>query len=77
MSRRHRCLGTDSQLVAIRLKEVGGRNGNSSTPQPRDHCARQMLERAEERFGLQPASVTADKSYGTGGFLSWLSPVML
>ena len=32
-----------------------------------------MLERAKERFGLQPASVTADKSYGTGEFLSWLS----
>ena len=36
-------------------------------------AARQMLERAKERFGLQPASVTADKSYGTGEFLSWLS----
>jgi hypothetical protein len=31
-----------------------------------------MLERAKERFGLQSASVTADKSYGTGEFLSWL-----
>jgi transposase len=36
-------------------------------------AARQMLERAKERFGLQPASVTDDKSYGTGEFLSWLS----
>jgi hypothetical protein len=36
-------------------------------------AARQMLERARERFGLQPISVTADKSYGTGEFLSWLS----
>jgi len=36
-------------------------------------AARQMLERTKERFGLQPASVTADKSYGTGEFLSWLS----
>ncbi len=35
-------------------------------------AARQMLERTKERFGLQPASVTADKSYGTGEFLSWL-----
>ncbi|MFZ0593888.1 MAG: transposase [Bryobacteraceae bacterium] len=35
--------------------------------------ARQMLERASERFGLQPTSVTADKSYGTGEFLSWLA----
>lgn len=32
-----------------------------------------MLERAKGRFGLQPASITADKSYGTGEFLSWLS----
>ena len=24
-----------------------------------------MLERAKERFGLQPVSITADKSYGT------------
>jgi hypothetical protein len=36
-------------------------------------AARQMLERAKERFGLQPVSVTADKSYGMGEFLSWLS----
>ncbi len=36
-------------------------------------AARQMLERAKERFGLEPISVTADKSYGTGEFLSWLS----
>jgi len=36
-------------------------------------AARQMLEIARERFGLQPVSVTADKSYGTGEFLSWLS----
>ncbi|MDQ6734931.1 MAG: IS1182 family transposase [Nitrospirota bacterium] len=36
-------------------------------------AARHMLERAKERFGLQPASVTADKSYDTGEFLSWLS----
>jgi transposase len=36
-------------------------------------AARQMLERAKERFGLQPGSVTADKSYGTGEFLAWLS----
>jgi transposase len=36
-------------------------------------AAPQMLERAKERFGLQPASITADKSYGAGEFLSWLS----
>ena len=36
-------------------------------------AARQMLDRAKERFGLQPVSVSADKSYGTGEFLSWLS----
>jgi len=32
-----------------------------------------MLERAKECFGLQPSSVAADKSYGTGEFLSLLS----
>ena len=36
-------------------------------------AARQMLEHAKERFGLRTGSVTADKSYGTGEFLSWLS----
>jgi transposase len=35
-------------------------------------AARQMLGRAKERFGLQPMSLAADKSYGTGEFLSWL-----
>jgi transposase len=50
--------------------------GVIATPARLSHeiiAARQMLERAKERFGLQPASVTADKSYGTGEFLSWLS----
>ncbi len=36
-------------------------------------AARQMSERAKERFGLEPISVTAHKSYGIGEFLSWLS----
>jgi hypothetical protein len=35
-------------------------------------AARQMLDRAKERFGLQPVSLAADQSYGTGEFLSWL-----
>jgi hypothetical protein len=35
-------------------------------------AARQMLTRAKERFGLQPKSLAADKSYGTGEFLHWL-----
>ncbi len=35
-------------------------------------AARQMLERAKERFGLQPPNLAADKSYGTGEFLAWL-----
>jgi hypothetical protein len=30
-------------------------------------AARHMLERAKERFGLQPVSVAADKNYGTDG----------
>jgi len=35
-------------------------------------AARRMLDRLKERFGLQPISLAADKSYGTGEFLSWL-----
>jgi hypothetical protein len=31
-----------------------------------------MLERATKQFRLQPISLAADKSYGTGEFLSWL-----
>src|SRR5579863_6578115 len=31
-------------------------------------AARHMLERVKERFGLQPESVAADKSYGTASF---------
>ncbi len=35
-------------------------------------AARQMLRRVTEQFGLQPVSLAADKSYGTGEFLTWL-----
>jgi hypothetical protein len=35
-------------------------------------AARRMFDRLKERFGLQPISLAADKSYGTGEFLSWL-----
>lgn len=35
-------------------------------------AARRMFDRLKERFGLQPMSLAADKSYGTGEFLSWL-----
>jgi transposase len=35
-------------------------------------AARGMIERAEENHGLKPQRLAADKSYGTGPFLSWL-----
>jgi len=35
-------------------------------------AARGMVERAEENHGLKPQRLAADKSYGTGPFLSWL-----
>jgi len=35
-------------------------------------AARRMLERVESIFGIVPATLGADKSYGTGPFLAWL-----
>jgi len=35
-------------------------------------AAKVMLERAEEAFGFRPNCLGADKSYGTGPFLTWL-----
>ncbi len=35
-------------------------------------AARVMLERTERTFGLRPASLGADKAYGSGAFLAWL-----
>jgi hypothetical protein len=35
-------------------------------------AARGMIERAAEKHGLKPQRLAADKSYGTGPFLSWL-----
>jgi len=35
-------------------------------------AARRMLERVASRFGIAPATLGADKSYGTGPFLAWL-----
>ena len=43
---------------AIRQAEVG--------------AARTMLERTETRFGMKPASLTADSAYGSAGSLAWL-----
>jgi hypothetical protein len=36
-------------------------------------AAKAMLGRVEERHGLQPGRLAADKAYGTGPFLGWLS----
>jgi len=35
-------------------------------------AARRMLEQVEERFGLRPHRLGADKAYGSGEFLAWL-----
>ena len=35
-------------------------------------AAKVMLERTEETFGFEPDCLAADKSYGTGPFLTWL-----
>jgi hypothetical protein len=35
-------------------------------------AAKVMLKRAEETFGFDPGCLGADKSYGTGPFLTWL-----
>ena len=43
---------------AIRQAEVG--------------AARTMLERTETRFGMKPASLTADSAYGSADSLAWL-----
>ena len=43
---------------AIRQAEVG--------------AARTMLERTETRFGMKPASLTADSAYGSAESLAWL-----
>src|ERR1700721_2429820 len=34
--------------------------------------ARRMLERTETRFGIKPASLTADSAYGSADSLAWL-----
>jgi hypothetical protein len=36
-------------------------------------ATRAMLERVEETHGLRPERLAADKAYGTGSFLGWLS----
>ncbi len=63
----------DNYLIDNRSCVVAGVMATPARLSQEIIAARQMLERAKERFGLQPVSVTADKSYGTGEFLSWLS----
>ncbi len=63
----------DNYLVDSRSCVIAGVMATPARLSQEIVAARQMLERAKERFGLQPVSVTADKSYGTGEFLSWLS----
>jgi len=63
----------DNYLVDNRSCIIAGVTATPALLSQEIIAARQMLERAKERFGLQPVSVAADKSYGTGEFLSWLS----
>jgi hypothetical protein len=63
----------DNYLVDSRSCVIAGVVATPARLSQEIVAARQMLERAKERFGLRPVSVTADKSYGTGEFLSWLS----
>jgi hypothetical protein len=49
--------------------------GVEATPAHFHHetvAARRMLTQVEERFGLHPHSLGADKAYGSGDFLAWL-----
>lgn len=62
----------DNYLIDNRSCIIAGVIGTPARLSQEIIATRQMLERAKERFGLQSASVTADKSYGTGEFLSWL-----
>ena len=36
-------------------------------------ASKAMLRRIEERHSLKPECLAADKAYGTGPFLAWLS----
>jgi transposase len=63
----------DNYLIDSRSSIIAGVMATPARLSQEIIAARQMLEGAKERFGLQPVSVTADKSYGTGEFLSWLS----
>ena len=63
----------DNYLIDNRSRIIAGVMATPARLSQEIVAAREMLDRAKERFGLQPASVTADKSYGTGEFLSWLS----
>ncbi len=63
----------DNYLIDSRSCVIAGLMATPARLSQEVVAACQMLERARQRFGLQPPSVTADKSYGTGEFLSWLS----
>ena len=63
----------DNYLIGNRSCIIAGVMATPARLSKEIVAARQSLERAKQRFGLQSVSVTADMSYGTGEFLSWLS----
>lgn len=62
----------DSYLIDNESCIIAGVMVTSGRPGQEIVAAREMLERAKESFGLQSVSIAANKSYGTGEFLSWL-----
>lgn len=62
----------DNYLIDNRSCTIAGVMATPARLSQEIVAARQMLNRAKERFGLQPVSLAADKSYGTGEFLAWL-----
>jgi transposase len=59
-------------LIDTQHAVIVGVEATPARPSQEVVAARAMLKRAEERHGLKPKRLAADKLYGSGHFLSWL-----
>src|SRR3982751_756494 len=59
-------------LIDTQHAVIVGVEATPARPSQEVVAARSLLDRVQERQGLQPQRLAADKLYGSGAFLSWL-----
>ena len=63
---------SDNYLIDVKFGVIVDVEASRAVRQAEVGAARTMIERTEERFGLQPQRLAADTAYGSAPMLNWL-----